>query len=248
MTKNQNLNLIWEKAYCGKGGIYKSSKKLVLTPTLLKRLAISKMTDVTLISADFQDNCVLFSPHVCLLLDFSSRLEFFGAYVADTSEEKNTNDKIDELPSLCIRKCFWSKSEDIEKIQLAEDKEEYILGEKQTLSNIIFLNSAKFPEVVQLMAEAIQLARHGIGFQEQHRSNAFYYEVNLDVTDNGFCCNFAYNPYRLTNSVLEAWIVKWHKCIGNLPHDIGYVPDDKFRMSYKLSLFDQVSKFGNVQA
>ncbi|NJN10830.1 MAG: hypothetical protein HC815_23695 [Richelia sp. RM1_1_1] len=47
----------------------------------------------------------------------------------------------------------------------------------------------------------------------------------------------------MTNSALEEWIIKLSNSIDSLPLDIGYLPDDKFTMSYELSLFDKISMF-----
>lgn len=250
MTTIKNLDLTWEKIVGGAFGVYKVPKKIVFTPTLMKRLAIAKMTDVSLISADFHETPIIFAPRLCLLLDFFSRLEFFGVYDADVSTNEDASDSINELkdlPDFCIRKVWWNKAEDIENFQIADDKEQYILSDKQTLSNVIFIKSTQVPEIPQLISEAIRLARHGLELHEQPRTEPPYYEVNLNVSDGGYRFDFAYAPGLLENSILEEWIIKWRNCIDDLPLDIGYLPDEKFRISYELSLFDQISIFGRIQ-
>jgi len=249
MEKSKNLDLIWEKNFGGAVGIYKAPKKFIFTPALMKKLAISKMTDIRLISADFNKNTVFFTPLVWVLLDSGSRVEFFGVYATEMSTDEGTSDNSSELetsPNFCIKKAFWSKSEDIEKFQLADDKKKYILGETQTLSNMIFINSTHCLEATQLIEEAILVTKHGVTLQENQNKSA-YDEIKINVSDGRFYLNFAYHPGAVTNNILEKWIFKWRNCIDRLPLDIGYLPDDQIRISYELSLFDKISMFDILQ-
>jgi hypothetical protein len=249
MEKPKSLDLIWEKNFGGAVGIYKTPKRFAFTPALMKNLAISKMTDVRLISADFNEDTVIFTPLVWLLLDSGSSLEFFGVYASELSNDEGVSDsstELESLPDYCIKKAFWSKSEDIEKFQLADDKKKYILGDTQTLSNIIFLKSTHCLEATQLISEAIQMTKHGLSLQE-NKNESTYDEIKINVSDGRFYLNFAYHPTVVTNNILEEWIFKWRNCIDNLPLDIGYSPDEKIRISYELSLFDKISMFDRIQ-
>lgn len=249
METPKNLDLIWEKNFGGAVGIYKPQKKIVFTPALMKKLAISKMIDVILISADFNEAPVVFTPLVWLLLDSGSSVDFFGVYATELSKNESDSDRsseLENLPDFCIKKAFWSKSEDIKKFQLADDKKKYVLGETQTLSNMIFINSVHCPETMQLIEEAIQVAKHGLSLQENQNKSA-YEEIKINVSDGRFYLNFSYHPSVVTNNILEEWILKWRNCIDKLPLDIGYSPDEKIRVSYELSLFDKVSMFDRIQ-
>ncbi|WP_414530343.1 hypothetical protein [Nodularia chucula] len=249
MEKPKNLDLIWEKNFGGAVGIYKAPKKFVFTPALMKNLAISKMTDVRLISADFNENTVFFTPLVWLLLDSGSSVEFFAVYATELSKDEGVSDSSSELktlPNFCIKKAFWNKSEDIKNFQLADDKKKYILGETQTFSNIIFIDSTHCIEATQLISEAIQMTKYGLSLQE-NQNESVYDEIKINISDGRFYLNFAYHPGVVTNILLEEWILKWRNCIDKLPFDIGYLPDEKIRISYELSLFDKVTMFDKIQ-
>ncbi|MBW4504986.1 MAG: hypothetical protein KME64_00470 [Scytonematopsis contorta HA4267-MV1] len=241
METPKNLDLIWEKTFGGYVGIYKTPSKVVFTPALMKKLAISKMIDVKLISADFKENPVIFSPLLWLLFDSNFNMEFVGVYANDEDVRADSNS--DVSPSFCIRKVSWSKAEDIGNFQKAGDKKEYVLGENQVVSNVLFIDPIHFPEITQLISEAIHIAQNGINLQENLQSKLVYDEIKINVSDGRFYLNFSYKPCLMTNSTLEEWIINLRNCIGNLPLNIGYLPDDKFRMSYELSLFDKVSMF-----
>ncbi|MBW4650556.1 MAG: hypothetical protein KME06_17980 [Kastovskya adunca ATA6-11-RM4] len=248
MENPKNLDLIWEKTFGGAVGIYKPQKKIAFTPALMKKLAISKMTDVVLISADFDDAPVVFTPLVWLLLDSGASVEFFGVYATELSNNKvdSNSNELENLPAFCIKKAFWSKLEDIKNFQLADDKKKYILGATQTFSNIVFINFAHCPETTQLVEEVIQVAKHGLSLQE-NQNESVYEEIKINVSDGRFYLNFSYHPRVVTNNVLEQWIFKWRNCIDKLPLDMGYLPDEKVRISYELSLFDKVSMFDKIQ-
>lgn len=249
MEQPKNLDLIWEKTFGGALGIYIAPKKVVFTPGLLKKMAISKMIDVTLISADFNENTVFFTPLIWLLLDYGISVEFFGVYATESSEDECVSDsgsELGNLPNFCIKKAFWSKLEDLKKFQMASDKKKYILGESQTISNIIFIESTHCLEATQLISEAIQVSKHGLSLQENQKESE-YEEIKINISDGRFYLNFAYHPGVLTNSTLEEWILKWRNCIDKLPLDIGYLPDGKIRISYELSLFDKISMFDRIQ-
>ena len=248
MEKPKNLDLIWEKNFGGAVGIYQAPKKVVFTPGLMKNLAISKMTDIKLISADFKENTVFFTPLVWLLLDSGSSVEFFGVYDTELSKDDGVSDRSSELetlPDLCIRKAFWNQSEDIKNFQFADDKKKYILGEIQTLSKIIFINSTHCIEAPHLVSEAIQMAKNGLNLQE-NKNESVYDEIKINISNGCFYLNFAYHPGVVTNNILEAWIFKWRNCIDKLPLDIGYLPDEKIRISYEISLFDKFTMFDRI--
>ncbi|MBD2607976.1 hypothetical protein H6G81_26535 [Scytonema hofmannii FACHB-248] len=243
METPENLDLIWEKAVGGYVGIYKAQKKVIFTPTLMKNLAISKMMDVRLISADFKGSPVVFTPLFWLLLDSISNIEFFGVYSNNDEDFSDNSNNLDISPPFCIRKALWSKSEDIYNFQNADDKKKYILGENQVISNVFFIDSTHVPEITQLISEVIKITKNGLILQENLQNKLVYDEIKINVSDGRFYLNFSYKPHLLTNSALEEWIIKLCNCIDSLPLDIGYLPDGKFRMSYELSLFDKVSMF-----
>jgi hypothetical protein len=186
-----------------------------------------------------------------LLLDHrASSLEFLGVYATEFPNKEDANNipnGEDNVPSFCIRKSLWNRSEDIANCQLADNKEEYIIGKKQTFSQVIFINSRQVPKLTELILEVVEITKNGLKLQENIYKQSPYNEIKIYISEGSFDLNFAYKPYLMTNSLLEEWIIKWRNCIDGLPINIGYSPDEQFRMSYELSLFDQIQLFSEIQ-
>jgi hypothetical protein len=235
MDTSKILDIVWEKNNGGYIGFYKPQKKVVFTPSLMKNLAISKMIDIKLISADFNDISATFTPSTWLLFDSISNVDFFGVYTNDEASYGN--------PSFCIRKSSWNKLEDINNFKNADDKKKYITGETQIISNIFFVDSVLLPEITQLIIEGNRIAHNGLFLQENIQNNLHCDEVKINISDGRFYLNLSYKPNLMNNSVLEDWIIKLRDCINNIPLDIGYLPDGTFRISYELSLFDRLNMF-----
>ena len=127
MKKPQRLDLIWEQSHNHKSAFCKDMEKSKLgeaIPMLMRRLALAKMTDVTLISGDFDESFQMFYPQLSLLFNhnYYRSLEFFGVYTSDflynyfsdfTNHEED--ESIDE-PCFCIRRVTWDKL-DIKKVK-----------------------------------------------------------------------------------------------------------------------------------
>lgn len=92
----------------------------------------------------------------------------------------------------------------------------------------------------------MQMAKHGLSLQLIYNESV-YDEIKINISDGRFYFNFAYHPGVVTNNILEEWILKWRNCIDKLPLDMGYLPDEKIRISYELSLFDKVAMFDRIQ-
>lgn len=143
------FDIVWEKTSEGTVGFYKSLPKKLFNPTMMKNLAIAKMTNIKLISAYFKEQPVVFSPVLWVLFDSSDSLEFIGVYASECLDNyediSSDNNELYLLPSVCIRKAFWNKSEDLKQFNSADNKKQYILGENQTISNIYFFNYEQIP-------------------------------------------------------------------------------------------------------
>lgn len=86
----------------------------------------------------------------------------------------------------------------------------------------------------------------GLNFKESSTRESItdisnYDLIQINIPDGRFYLDFAYRPNLMTNNIIENWIIKWRKYIERLPLEIGYSPDEKFRISYNLSLFDQIN-------
>ena len=136
------FKLAWEKTFQGKSAIFKQSNLIRPTPALGRKIALLKMTEISLISGDFQDTPILFYPWLWILFDDTAKLEFYGIY--KMNEEHRDNDfEENNLPSVCLRKCFWSMAREQQAYQDAENNSVYLkshlFGENHITSNNIFV-------------------------------------------------------------------------------------------------------------
>ena len=80
---SNSFDLIWEKSFGNKIGFYKPVPRKIFTPSMMKKLAVAKMTSIKLISANFKENPIIFEPLLWILLDCSDLLEFNGIYTSE---------------------------------------------------------------------------------------------------------------------------------------------------------------------
>jgi hypothetical protein len=234
----RNLSLVWEEATDDKVGLHKLPKKVNLTMTLLKKLAISKMVGPRLISADFLNEPVSFRPRVCLLLEKFSTLNFIGIYYSD--EFDDVKDSSFDAPSLCVRVASWDGKQDIAKFQSADDKDAYILGSEQTSIRNLFCKRENYSDIMNLVSDSIALIQGGVVLQENTEVESEYSEVNFIVSEGSFRYDFAHDPRSYGNIFLDELIEKWIECLDGCRFENLVVPDANFRVSYNLSMFDQI--------
>ena len=226
------MDLIWEKTKDGTFAHYQEIGKMLPRP-LLKQIALSKILDVKIISAKFHEITAVFEPQVLLLLDHVSRLEFFGIY--DSSYE---SDESDNLPFLCCRKVTWSKRDDWESFNAADKKSNYLLTDKQLVSEIFFLNTEQQSNFESLTSDILEIFCRGVKFEEVEREQVSCRDIKLKVVSSlGFSC--FYHPYSVACQAIEDWIDEWRSCFEKLDSSAGYTPDSStIRISYNLSFLD----------
>lgn len=229
------MDLIWEKT---KDGIFAHYQEMGKMPHrhLLEQIALSKILDVTIISAKFHEIPAVFEPLVLLLLNYGSRLEFFGAY--DSSYEL---DESDNLPSLCCRKVTWNKRDDWESFKASDKKSNYLLTNKQLSSEICFLKAEQQSTFDSLASDLLDIVHLGAKFEEVEREQVQVScdDIKLKVVDELLDFSCLYNPYIVACQAIEDWIPKWRSCFEKLDSSAGYMPDSStIRISYNLSFFD----------
>ena len=227
-----DLDIIWEKTKDGTFAYYQEMGK-ILPRRLLKQIALSKILDVKIISAEFHEISAVFEPQVLLLLDGVSRVEFFGTY--DSSDE---SDESDNVPSLCCRKVTWSKRDDWESFNASDKKSNYILTDKQLVSEICFLNTEQQSNFESLTSDILEIFCRGVKFEEVEREEVPCRDIKLQVFSlPSFSCS--YHLFGVECQVIEGWIPKWRSCFEKLDSSAGYMPDSsKIRISYNRSFFD----------
>ena len=231
------MDIIWEKTKDGTFAQCQYLSKVRSYLPFLKQTALSKILDVTIISAEFHEIPVVFVPQVLLLLDRGSQLEFFGAYISsDMSRENNS----DSLPSFCCRKVTWDQRDDYESFKASDNKSNYILTDKQLVSEICFLNTEQQSTFDILASEILDIVRLGTKFEEVERKQVPCNDIKLKVVDGFLDFSCLYTPYTAACQAIEDWIPNWCSCFEKLYYSACYMPDSTIHIGYNYSFFDRV--------
>src|SRR5688572_15165723 len=100
----------WERTAAGRTVVRADIVPLLPTPATLKRLAMLKLLDVTLISAEFGGVSLVFEPWIWLFVEEAKRALFCGvfrsAYPVDPAD-------VHAVPDACWRMAEWDLDRDL---------------------------------------------------------------------------------------------------------------------------------------
>lgn len=239
------VQLPWEKNTNGTSAFLKKRVVKKINPSLLKLIARLKMTDVTLVSGIFNEIPILFEEDASVFVDSSTYMEFFGAYSRAFSSEEDE----EEFPCICLRKAFWNKANERHYSPKNPSQKEYILGELQISSVLVFLNPVEANEVVNLISELVSMVKQGIKFQENQETEQSETElefVEYSLTDGYLNHDFSYSPYKFKCDELENWTVRWREAFKTVDQNAGRIPEQGSQISYKASLLDYFQMLDNI--
>ena len=74
------FELPWEKDGKGNKAIYKETRTFRIGLGISRSFALSKMTEIVAITADFTEQKRSFYPSTWILFESSNKIEFFGLY------------------------------------------------------------------------------------------------------------------------------------------------------------------------
>lgn len=239
----------WEKDQNGNKAIFKELDGLKINPTLSKKLALLKMTDITLMSGYFQERQILFYPSAWVLFDSSDKLNFFGLY----SRELEQNNIQDIFPQVCLRKACWMKNIDINAYKTAKTPDEYIknylLTDKHVISQNIFLNHNLASPILNLTSEIANHIKHGIKITEKSNQNKPEFEyIKYSFADGFMDYSFSYTPFKFTSEELEDWGLKWREYFDTVKPNKELNPTEKFRVSYSSAFLFYLNKLKSYLA
>jgi hypothetical protein len=203
---------------------------------LLRGLAVAKMRELTLISAEFGGYLAVFQPWVRVLLGTSVGLEYVAAYQPAYPAAEDAP----PLPGLCLRRCTWNRDEDYGRFRLAGDARAYLASGEQIQSRIVFAAPHDTEQVTALAQEGAALFRRGLGLTESARDRVRWETVEVDIADgsNGFALSYA--PRASHHAALEAWVAQWQRRFESLVP--GLSPDGGVRVSYRDGLRDLLAR------
>jgi len=236
------MQLPWEKNANGTHAFLKKRPVKKIIPSLSKLIASLKMTDVTLVSGIFNEIPITFEANTSVFFDSSTYMEFFGAYSRSFTNEE------DEFPYLCLRKVFWNKANEL-RCSKNKLQKEYIYGESQINSVLVFLNPVEAKEFINLIAEIMSIVKKGIEFKEAQETEPSETElefVEYSVTDGYLNHDFSYSPCKFKCDDIENWTVRWREAFKTLDQSTGCIPEQGAQISYKASILEYFQMLDNI--
>lgn len=245
----------WEKDGKGNKAIYKQTRTFRIGLGISRSFALSKMTGINAISADFAEQRFSFYPSAWILFEFSDRLEFFGFYGREEffglyPEEWKPDLIQDELPVAFLRKATWIKSIERQAYKAATTPEEYIrehlLGENHVVSHNTFLNYENATPILALAAKIADKIEQGIKLYKADKCELYkpYLENIRFHFANGYMdYDLDYGLFTYKSKELENWGKKWREYFDNVQIDLELNPTDKLKVYYKTSIEEYFHRF-----
>lgn len=230
-------NILWERTSNGSPAQLGKLPRVTRSGLLLKGVAIAKMVEVSLISAEFDGIPVVFEPKVEAFLDEGTAASFMGVYQSGFPFETDYQ----ELPSLCLRISRWNRSNDFKQFNEAKNKKGYIESDKQVKSQIVFTTLTAESEIDQLATEIIDIFRRGVALEAVNRTGERWHEIRCKVVDDTAAYTVSYTPFSAKNELVEAWLMKWRGYFQKMATQNGFISDNGCRVSYNLSLRERLA-------
>ena len=229
--------ILWEQTSDGSPAQLGKLPRVTKSGLLLKGVAIAKMVDVSLISAEFDDIPVVFEPKVEVFLDEGTAAEFMAVYQSGFPSEEHSR----KLPSLCLRISRWNRNNDFKQFNRAKNKKEYLESDKQVKSNLVFTTPTVHSEIYQLTTEIIDIFRRGVALEAVNRTETHWHEIRCKVVDDTAAYAVSYTPFATKNELVEAWIMKLSEHFKKLAYQKGLLSDNGCRVSYNPSLRERLA-------
>lgn len=203
-----------------------------LNTIALKRIALAKLTDITLLSAEFHGEQVVFEPWICLLVDTGDKALFLGAYRPSFEAEGDTS----ALPDLCWRRSEWIRDVDTAQIGNAEDRRAYLAGDSQIKSDIHFTRLDREPAFATLVDGSLATFARGVTVEPLRRPDSNWKRISVDVADDLVAFHLDYSPLLTQSPTIETWAAQWLSTFPTLSATIE--PDGDIVLSYRRSLHE----------
>ena len=231
-----NLGILeWERPPGGtKAVLHDHAVKIRHPGSALKNLAAAKMTGVSVISAHFGEEHLVYDPWVSVLLDSGNGLIFHGAYGLSFPLEEHQNG----LPHVCLRTCSWDRELDFSQFDQASNKRDYLLGDKQLRSDIMFGSGSRYLSFKTLVSRLCAAIGQGLKGQETERPDAVLCGIAVESATDYFSWKFSYSPHSFVAEKLEEWIEAWREAFKHSTSD--FVPTGDTEISYQPSVMERL--------
>ena len=209
-----------------------SPPRFAPTGAFLKRIALAKLADITLMRAEFDGDKIVFEPWVSLLIDEGRTAKFLGVYrpAFESNEDSATR------PNLCWRRSTWNRDVDHEQLAEVDDLRAYLTGDTQISSIIAFTRMAAQPALTDLIERTITAFSRGVTITAAERTDMPWQALRLDIADERLIYTIDYSPLLVQSELVETWAQTWIEYLDTLDPHGAIAPDADISVSYRRSL------------
>lgn len=221
-----------------------SPKRLLINPALLKRTAVLKTADFSLVTADFDGERIAFQPWLSLRLVERDRIVSWAVYQPAFPSDEPASEP--SRPDVVWRRAEWDRLRDIDRFRAAPDKSAYLLGDTQIDSSIQFGRLAERPRLATAVREGIEVLAAGVQVIGVSRPDVAWENLRVNVLADELVMNLDYAPWLTMCGEVEGWAERWSTMIDSWDEAGAMTPDGDITVSREDSyeeLVDRVRRF-----
>lgn len=209
----------------------------------LKGAALVKTADFSLLRADFDGEEVVFELWLSLRLVEPNRITSWAAYHPASSDEPEEGST---YPDVAWRRVEWDRSRDYDRLQVAEDKAAYLLGDTQLDSRIRFGRLVELPQLAAAVREGVEVMKGGLVVHAADRPDMAWQSLHVTVMDGEMVMDLKYAPWATRCGEVERWAQGWSVLVDSLDDTGTVAPDGDITVSYANSFAELVVRTGLV--
>jgi hypothetical protein len=214
-----------------------SAPQLRLVGATLSRVALAKLSDITMFSATFDGESHIFTPWLTALIEYERRKVLTGVYRTGETEP----DDAARTPTVCLRWSTWDRDRDVRQVSDMASLQDYVATGPQIENTFTFANQATHPELTRVMDEALAVLATGIKVESAGARPTEWHNVALELADDRLTCKIDYSPLTARSEAVEAALPSWLNAINRLAQNPGLEPDDDIKISIRRSVPEIVS-------
>ncbi|MFE9652665.1 hypothetical protein [Micromonospora sp. NPDC006431] len=204
----------------------------------LKRIAVSKLAGIRMISASFSGDRLLFQPWLTVMIDEASSVSVTGVYRTDSPLGREPEG---EGPTFCSRKSAWLLDADLASVQKASNFRSYLSCGEQVENVFTFVNRNTGPEVIGVTEDFVASMNNSeLTLRSAERAGSQWHYVRIEVGDEIRAFDIGYSPVTtsidLVESALPEWLASVDRAVG-LP---GFQPDGPLTINIDRSVSELI--------
>lgn len=227
------MRIPWETVSNGEPVRILGRGSLPLSPAILRTIALAKLCDVELVSAEFENGeYAVFERLVTLFIDNGMNASFWGCYARE--------DVSKTVPTICLRIGEWDGQRDRSALNNPETISRYLWGPDQVKCSMSFWNAAACPSVIRLTESLREVIVSAAEFACEDRPFTQYRRVALYGRWPSATQMLAFDSGDQCAPALEQWIEKWKSEMGKLISKNGVLPRQIPNVSYSYDVLAEM--------